>query len=109
MNNENAFVERASTFYLVLMTSFISGALALVKAFEIAINQSFSLPSLIKVGICLLFFSACCMWINKKNFFYDAHQRKSLMRGRISFKQALVVITTLLFWVTLRMFLLGEK
>jgi hypothetical protein len=56
MNTESIPKERVSTSYLLLMTSFMAGALASVKGFEVAIAQRFSFPSIVKLGICLALF-----------------------------------------------------
>ena len=107
MNNKQLPTERVSTQYLLLMTSFFVGASTLFKAFSYAIERGLTLPVVIKVGICLSLFSICCVWLNKKNYFYDKLQQSHLMSLHLSFLQTVLAIATLLFWVFLRLAFFG--
>lgn len=109
MNSKSIKKERVSTSYLLLMTSFMASSLASIKGFEVAIAQGFSFPSVVKLSICLALFIVCSIWINKKDYFYDVAQRKRVMSLSLSFKQTLLVLVTLLFWVFLRLVLFGTK
>jgi hypothetical protein len=109
MNDKQLPTNRSSTQYLLLVTSFFVGASTLIKAFSYAIEQELTLPVIIKVGICLLLFSICCVWLNKKNYFYDKLQQSHLMSLRLSFLQGVLAIATLLFWVFLRLVFFGSK
>lgn len=109
MNDKQLPAERVSTQYLLLMTSFFVGAISLVKAFSFALERGLTLPVVIKVGICLLLFSLCCFFINKKNYFYDKVQQKHLVSLHLTFIQAMSAIAVLLFWVFLRLAFFGSK
>lgn len=109
MNDKQLSVERVSTQYLLLMTSFFTGAMVLLKAFSYAIEQGLTLPVTIKVGICLSLFSICCFWINKRNYFNDKVQQKRLVSLHLSFIQTILAIAVLLFWVFLRLTFFGSK
>lgn len=109
MSDKKPPTERISTQYLLLMTSFLVGASTLFKAFSYAIERGLTLSVVIKVGICLSLFSICCVWLNKKNYFYDKLQQRHLISLRLSFLQTVLAIATLLFWVFLRLAFFGSK
>lgn len=107
MNNKQLPVERVSTQYLLLTTSFFAGASSLFKAFSYALERGLTTPVSIKVGICLSLFCICCFLINKRNYFYDKVQQKHLVSLHLSFIQAISAIAVLLFWVFLRLAFFG--
>jgi hypothetical protein len=109
MNDTPRQADRISTLYLLLMTSFLVGASTLFRAFSYAIERGVSPPVVAKVAICLSLFSACCIWLNKKNYFYDQVQRKHLMNLHLSFLQIILTVATLLFWVFLKLAFFGSK
>jgi hypothetical protein len=109
MNDKQLSIGRISTQYLLLMTSFFVCASTLIKAFSYAIERGLTLPVIIKVGICLSLFSICCIWINKRNYFYDKVQQKHLVSLHLSFLQTILTLAVLLFWVFLRLAFFGSK
>jgi len=96
-------VERISTAYLLLMTSFMAGAMVTIKAFEYAIHQGLTLSVIVKVGICLSLFSASCVLLNRRNYLSDPVQRQRLMNLNLSFSQAILALGILCFWVILKL------
>ena len=109
MNDSLTPKNRISTRYLILMTSFFVGANTLFRAFSYAVERGCTAPVVIKVGICLLLFSACCVGLKKRNYFGDQLQHKHLMNLHLSFVQVLLTVATLLFWVFIKLAFFGSK
>lgn len=100
--------ERVSTAYLLLMTSFMAGALVTTKAFAYALNREFTQAVIVKVGICLSLFAICCVLLNRKNYFSDPDQRQRLMNLNLSPVQTISALGVLGFWSLLKLAFFGS-
>lgn len=99
--------ERISTRYLLLVTSFMAGALVTIKAFEYGLSRGLTVSVFIKVGICLSLFATSCFLLNRKNYFSDAPQRQRLMSMNLSFIQGISALGVLCFWSILKLIFFG--
>jgi hypothetical protein len=109
MDNNNPPTGRLSTRYLLLMVSFVPGALVTIDGLRFAMAHGLTLVVVIKVGFCLFLFAACCIAINNRNYFNDLVQRKYLTTLSLSFGQTILAFVILLFWGGLKVVLFGSK
>jgi hypothetical protein len=109
MSGKRPSGDQVSTACIAALISLYGSGQGVFKAFQGMAAQGASLQSWIKAGLCLLFFAGACLFLQRRKFFQDHAQHRSMMHLRLRFSQVLPALAVLVFWAFFQIVLFGKR